>query len=1222
MLISPGKKPFTYAARYFIIAMFMVMFFACTRFNTDVKHKQEISVDPIPPPQITILADLPDSNKAAQIFIGTVPLPQHVNVPRRNTGSRGNMAKFSPPLAHYLEDQITHLPIPAEAQGRGLFTTYTSDNGIALDEIYCSFKDRSGILWFGTNGGGISRYDGKTFTNYTTANGLAYNLIWCITQDRNDNLWIGTDGGGVSKYDGRGFTNFTTTQGLAQNVVYSIKEDKSGNLWFGTNGGGISKYDGKSFSNYDTSNGLASNYINVIDEDNNGNLWIGTRGAGISKFDGKNFTNFSTLNGLAGNTVRTILNDSTGNLWFGTLGGGVSKFDGERFTNFSMTEGLTDNMVWTIAEDNKGNLWFGTDQGASKYDGKSFVNFTLEQGIANNKITCITEDEKGNMWFGTFGGGLSKFSGSAISNFTITQGLPNNVVYSIVEDSSGALWFATNGGGVSKYDGKSFLNYTTEQGLAHNVVYSILKDSKSNLWFGTYRHGISKFDGNTFTNYTSAQGLPNNTVFRIIEDKKGNLWFATSGGGVSKFDGESFTNYTTKQGLANNVVFSMMEDKSGNLWFGTLGGGVSKFDGKSFTNYTTAQGLADNGIWVITEDSSGDLWFGTQKGLNLLRLKNQVLFSESISKKLDYNKPVFELFTTKDGLPHDFISQVVEVNKNTLYIGTNLGISELTTAHSQQGEEKKWISGNTYNTKTGFPIKDVNSGPGAMFIDSKGIIWIGTGSDKTGLVRLDPKTANSTYHHPPKVLIRNIKINNENISWSDLAGRGGQKNMDSITSSQINSEELTNFGRLLTEEERDSMATDFKDIRFRNISKWWPVPEDLVLPHDHNNISFDFNAVETGRNLLVNYQYKLEGYDKQWNHPTDVASASYGNIFEGRYRFLVKARNPEGIWSEPIVYNFEVLPPWWRTWWAYAAYLLLFLWALKIFSRYRERRLRLEKENLELQVHHRTQMLEDTIITLKNTQSQLIQSEKMASLGELTAGIAHEIQNPLNFVNNFSEINKDLLDDMHLEIEKGNIPEIKDIARDILQNTEKITQHGKRADSIVKSMLQHTRTSTGHREPTDINKLANEFLKLSHHVIMGKEKNFQPRTETSFDPDIENIYIIPQEIGRVLLNLLNNAFWAVSEKFKTAGQGYTPMVSVSTKKLADKIEIKIKDNGMGIPDKTKDKIFQPFFTTKPAGQGTGLGLSLSYDIVKAHNGSLLVDSKEGEFTEFTVLIPI
>ena len=215
---------------------------------------------------------------------------------------------------------------------------------------------------------------------------------------------------------------------------------------------------------------------------------------------------------------------------------------------------------------------------------------------------------------------------------------------------------------------------------------------------------------------------------------------------------------------------------------------------------------------------------------------------------------------------------------------------------------------------------------------------------------------------------------------------------------------------------------------------------------------------------------------------------------------------------------------------------------MKLFSSYRERRLRFEKDKLEIQVQHRTEMLENTIQTLKNTQSQLIQSEKMASLGELTAGIAHEIQNPLNFVNNFSEVNKELFGELHLEIEKGNIPEIKIIANDILQNTEKITHHGKRADSIVKSMLQHSGNSSGHKEPVNINKLAEEYLNLAYHVIRGKEKDFEAELDTQFDPTIEKINIIPQEIGRVLLNLYNNAFYALSEKKKIVGAGFHPRI--------------------------------------------------------------------------------
>jgi signal transduction histidine kinase len=268
------------------------------------------------------------------------------------------------------------------------------------------------------------------------------------------------------------------------------------------------------------------------------------------------------------------------------------------------------------------------------------------------------------------------------------------------------------------------------------------------------------------------------------------------------------------------------------------------------------------------------------------------------------------------------------------------------------------------------------------------------------------------------------------------------------------------------------------------------------------------------------------------------------------------------------------------------------------------------------------QSIEVTLTELKATQTQLIQSEKMASLGELTAGIAHEIQNPLNFVNNFSEVSKELLDEMKEELDKGNTADAKEIAEDVIQNLEKINHHGKRADAIVKGMLQHSRSSTGVKEPTDINALADEYLRLAFHGLRAKDKSFNANMKTDYDATLEKVNVIPQDIGRVILNLITNAFYAVTEKAKQQPNGYEPTISVSSKKLDDKIFISVKDNGGGIPQKVVDKIFQPFFTTKPTGQGTGLGLSLSYDIVKAHGGEIKVETKEGEGSEFIIQLPI
>ncbi len=259
---------------------------------------------------------------------------------------------------------------------------------------------------------------------------------------------------------------------------------------------------------------------------------------------------------------------------------------------------------------------------------------------------------------------------------------------------------------------------------------------------------------------------------------------------------------------------------------------------------------------------------------------------------------------------------------------------------------------------------------------------------------------------------------------------------------------------------------------------------------------------------------------------------------------------------------------------------------------------------------------------LKAAQAQLIQSEKMASLGELTAGIAHEIQNPLNFVNNFSEVNIELSEEIREAIENGDLEEIRLLATDIKSNQEKIREHGKRADSIVKGMLLHSRSSVGEKEPTDINTLVDEYFRLAYHGIRAKDISFNARLDTVFDESVGLVSIIPQDIGRVVLNLFTNAFYAVSERQKAQVAGYEPIVSVQTEKSVNIVRVIVRDNGSGIPAAVRDKIFQPFFTTKPTGQGTGLGLSLSYDIVKAHGGELKVDTRENEGSVFTVELPL
>ncbi|HSR17101.1 MAG TPA: ATP-binding protein, partial [Ignavibacteriaceae bacterium] len=390
-----------------------------------------------------------------------------------------------------------------------------------------------------------------------------------------------------------------------------------------------------------------------------------------------------------------------------------------------------------------------------------------------------------------------------------------------------------------------------------------------------------------------------------------------------------------------------------------------------------------------------------------------------------------------------------------------------------------------------------------------------------------------------------------------------------------------------------------------------------------NNLSFDFISVHFSRPKKNKIIYKLEGFNNNWIS-TDRNFATFTNLNPGEYTFRVRGSNGDGIWNEEgksirIIIN----PPWWETTFAYVGY--FFLFALLVFStdRFQRRRL-IEKERALAKEKELEQAKEiDKAYTeLKTTQAQLIHSEKMASLGELTAGIAHEIKNPLNFVNNFSEMSRELLDEIKTELQNGNKEGAVSIIEDLKLNLEKINHHGQRADSIVKGMLLHSRGNSGEKVLTDLNGLLDQYVTLAYHGLRVQYKDFNITIEKEYDDSIKKINIVPQDISRAFLNIINNACYASNEKKLKNGADFIPVLKVSTKNSGKNAEVRIKDNGNGIPFEIRDKLFNPFFTTKPSGEGTGLGLSLSYDIiVKQHAGEIKFESEEGKYTEFIIILP-
>ena len=1170
-----------------------------------------------------------------------------------SSGLKANESQ--PPEINYLSNADNPSVVYAGAPDRveaidplGHFSNFDTEQGLALSNTTCVFVDENGNIWFGTHGGGVSKYDGKEFETFSTRHGLVHNSVWAITQDSKGNIWFGTFGGGVSIYDGVAFRNFTTDDGLAHNTIWDIVEDKNGNMWLGTFGGGVSFYDGESFKSYTVEDGLPDNIVWDVYIDGKGDVWIGTEG-GVSRYDGSDFHNLDVNDGLAHNTVRRIIEDRMGNFWFATFGGGASYFDGQTFTTFNTDSGLSNNVIRDMIEDSYGNIWFGTHGGgASMYNGRFFINYSAKQGLAHDVVRGLAEDKKGNIWFGTDGGGASRFNGKAVTIYTTEQGLAYNAVRCISEDQLGRLWFGTNGGGMSIYDGEAFYNYTEKNGLPSNIIYSIYPLEDGDAWIGT-PEGLSYFDGNKFVTYTTDQGLPNNRVLEVYNDSQNFMWLGTAEG-LSKFDGNSFTNYKTEQGLPHNVVRSIVEDSDGNIWVGTYGGGAAVFDGKVFKVFTDDNGLAHNWIRKILIDSSGYIWFGT--------------YGEGINR---YDGNSFVKYSTDDGLADDVIYDIVEDADGVIWIGTNLGYSGLVF---EDNEGVRYTSGmlavdnqllqdkfrpvwDIYNNQTGYPIKDINSN--AMCISSvglpkgnnmdKGLIWGGCGNDK--VVCFNPK-AIYRYTESPPVVIKQVLINDEVICWYSLKELTN-KSREIFDPAVIQQQQVKTHGRNFVADE-DSVLNRFSDIRFDSIGKFYPVPDGLVLPYSNNSITFHYNAIETGKHFLIQYQYMLEGMDETWRSKTRNSFVTFNNLREGRYAFKVKAQSSEGVWSSPVSFSFRVLPPWYRTWWMYVLYGIAVFAVVWFYITWRLRSLKRDKLHLAKKVEERTAQLmfqkeraekqkmlieeksieiteqkEEILRQKEELQEQsnelekinahledriaeelsqsrkkdflLIQQSRQAAMGEMIANIAHQWRQPLNavglIIQNFQEafdyndLNKEYVDN---KVKQG---------MDIIQYMSETINDFR---DFFKPEKNATDFDVKHVVSRSVSFIEDTLKKCNIEMVYKLEDNI-------------TAYGYPNEYSQVVLNLINNAKDALLEE-----NPVNPKIEIALTKVNDKSCLTITDNGGGIEEANKEKVFDPYFSTKEEGLGTGLGLYMSKTIIEKQKGGSLSFENTGEGVKFIVVL--
>ena len=792
------------------------------------------------------------------------------------------------------------------------------DQGLPASYIRSSIQDSQGNLWFGTFGGGVTKYDGTNFFTLTEKSGLSNNNVYAILEDTEGNFWFGTEGGGINKYNGYKVVHYGEEQGFGSNEFYTIIQDKHGDIWFGSYQGGLTQFDGESFIHYTEKEGLSINNLRAICEDEKGNLWIGTEGGGVNLFDrkAKTFSHITTENGLPHDIVYSIIEDKQGNMWFGTKGG-TTKYDGKSLINFTTNHGLKDNNTYSLLEDKSGNIWMTSIGGAvSKYNGRTIVNYTEDQGLTNNLVLTSLEDNAGNLWFGTYGGGINKLDpvSQGFNQISEKEGLSFDVVLSMMQDKSDRIWFGTYGGGISIYENGFFKHLSEENGLKDRTILSLFEDSKGNIWFGTYLHGVTKYDGHSFFHFNQEQGLSHSNILDIEEDKNGDLWFASEGGGITRYTGEEFFHYTKKQGLSDNFISSITKDQKGDLWFGTYEAGAIKYliDQDEFIFYTEKEGLSSNVIYSIAIAADGAIWMGSKRGL------------------IKFDNEEFQYFNEDNGLTNNVIRSITIDSNENLWASTQNGINQL--RFSENGE--KIIA---YSKIDG--LKGLDFYPNSNLLDKDDQIWWGSGK---GLEKINSKKfRNSTF--APLTHLNTIGINGQKYDFHNFP--------DSL---------------------RDQ-------INFSKAERFFNYPLELKLDHEYSHLSFYFSATDWSAQHKIKYTYRIPQLNKKWSEPSKETKADFTNLSHGDYIFELKAIGQSGEWSNTLSYSFRIKTPWWHTWWARSFYILIGITLIILVIRLRTAKLKAKQieleHKIELATHEITEQhneIMDSIAYAKRIQTAIL----------------------------------------------------------------------------------------------------------------------------------------------------------------------------------------------------------------------------------------------------------
>jgi signal transduction histidine kinase/ligand-binding sensor domain-containing protein len=1036
--------------------------------------------------------------------------------------------------------------------------------------------------------------------HYDSRKGLPNDYVKNVYQSKEGFLWL-NGYSGISRFDGLNFVNFNTrtTSFLQTDNIEIFAETDDSALWFPTNSDGLIEYRKGKFTQHiqDQPNlfyrGMTKSKELILSLGGSGTseylvFNIQTKKYRIIKRDQYireryyvfNSTDTSLRRWVTNNNILYRLNNQ-----------------GQLIPVTYKGKSPIDLTFIQFFRDSKGKTWMTSEYGLYYWNGEFmcvFPGMEDSKSIVNNPtFGLIAEDHDKGIWVAAGSGRLNYLPHGSTQFFEFPRGYLNiQTISNITVDREGQIWIASDRGLFKIYKSK-VKNFAATEGIENNRVSAVTQTGDSSFMIVNPENKVYSLVKGEIKRIKILENEKfvkvGSTSFHCFTDSKNNQWICCSDL-ILKISGDKQKIYAL--GEQTGGIRYAYEASDGKVYFGVSYKGIGfindkgKFEYVKFPNVDFSQmyisfireinsktwlvGTYRTGIYIISKDGSviNDGLFGNVKGIPVFSC-----ITDSADKEVFW-------FATARGL-------VKYKNKKKWYIGKNADIPELSLFQIMPDHFGKWW----------FPTNR-----GIMYADKKAI---------------DQYLNDSTFKIQWRVLNEGDGMNNRQCVGArhSIVAKDGRLMILSIGGLvEVNPAKITSnsIPPLVTV---NGLQVDDKPFYKEGIA--------AIPPGNHRYI-FSYSVLSFMAPEKNQIKFRLSGYDTGWIRSSGDTKAYYTNLPPGKYRFEVIASNNDGVWViQPATFDLEVGAYFYQTVWFKILLLLLFISGIYSVFQWRLKETQKKNQILQQEVARQTAELRGSLEKLKSTQSQLVQSEKMASLGELTAGIAHEIQNPLNFVNNFAEVNTELIDELKKEIEPSGISSANELIEDIKANSAKITFHGKRADAIVKSMLQHSRKSSGQKELTDINALCDEYLRLSYHGLRAKDKSFNAEFDTQFDNRLEPINVVPQDIGRVILNLINNAFYAVNERQKKdKDSGYKPRVTLTTRQEGKQVVIEVADNGTGMPDQLKEKIFQPFFTTKPTGEGTGLGLSLSYDIVtKGHGGTMDVESAEGLGTRFQVKLP-